>query len=179
MTDCSGDSCTTGSCGTGSCGTEACTARPQFKWSEFFVSLVLCVLFARIQSWPSMIVISVATLTWLFGCYRTRAATRVVLEVIYAPVIFLTLWFHFIEGRSNALQSAAILPLQSEMAAVWNSSMTDWIAAAGVSVIFLGAVTLIRFYPKTQPGIYFVLMLLGWSRAVGWAAIAFANSTLQ
>lgn len=173
MTDCSGNSCSSGSC-----GTETCTARPQFKWSEFLVSIVLWVLFARIQSWPSMIVISVATLTWLFGCYRTRAATRVVLEVIYAPVMFLTFWFHFIEARSNALPSAAIIPLQSEMSAIWTSNSADWIAAAGVSAIFLGSVTLIRFYPKTQPGIYFVLMLVGWGRAIGWAAISFANSTL-
>lgn len=174
MTDCSEKPCSSDSC-----GTETCTARPQFKWSEFLIAIVLWALFATIQSWPSMIVVSIAILTWLFGCYRTRAATGVVLEVIYTPIIFLTFWFQLIEARSNVLQSVALLPLQSEMAAVWKSSSADWIAAAGVSTIFLGAVTLIRFYPKTQPGIFFVLMLLGWGRAVGWAAISFANSALQ
>ncbi len=173
MTDCSGNSCSSDSC-----GTETCTARPQFKWSEFLIAIVLWALFATIQSWPSMIVVSIAILTWLFGCYRTRAATGVVLEVIYTPIIFLTFWFQLIEGRPNVLQSVALLPLQSEMAAVFPSDAADWIAAAGVSSIFLGAVTLIRFYPKTQPGIFFVLMLLGWGRAIGWAAISFATSAI-
>lgn len=174
MNDCSGTPCSSDSC-----GTETCTARPQFKWSEFLTAIVLWALFMMIQSWPSMIVVSIAILTWLFGCYRTRAATRVVLEVIYAPAMFLMLWLHFIEGRSNVLQSLAVLPLQSEMAAVLPSNAADWIAAAVISCIFLAAVTLIRFYPKTQPGIYFVLMLLGWGRALGWAAISFATSVLQ
>lgn len=126
-----------------------------------------------------MIVVSVAILTWLFGCYRTRAATGVVLEVIYTPVIFLMFWFQLMEARSNVLQSVAILPLQSEIIALFRSDAADWIAAAVISSVFLAAVTLIRFYPKSQPVVYFVLMFLGWGRAIGWAAITFALSVLR
>lgn len=136
-----------------------CTARPTFSLRSLMILVAIWSVLFTVQSWQSMIVVSVILLTWLFGCNRTRRAVWLVTPALLLPSFFVWIVgpiFDRIFDRIFEWQDylhLSVLPgafysllLTSEV----NISSRLLVAAIITACAFLSAVTLIRFLPKTQ-----------------------------
>lgn len=152
-------------------GSALCTARPTFSLRATASIVVLWCLLVFLQSWPSMIVVSVMLLTWLFGCHRTRQAVYWVVPAMYTPWwIVISLGGSWADGNVSAfptnlasIPGGAVLrwPIGAQ-----DSTATEIGAAVIASTLFLLAVTLIRFYPQTRLTVLLTALTIGFSSAL-------------
>lgn len=143
----------------------ACTARPTFSIRALLVITAMWAVLFCIQTWQSMIVISVIQLTWLFGCNRTRQAVWMVVAALNLPLLVLValrLVFPLVVP-AGCFQQWAVLPgLLLQHAFIRNLEISTAMSVAAIVTvsIFLLSVTLIRFFPKLRDGILVALLLL-------------------
>jgi len=115
-------------------------------------------LLALVQNWASLAVIAVVMLTWLFGCPRTKRATLWVATATYVPFSWLLLINHpWNDYRRTWFEmwghGIGILP--AKLLAEWKlyPDLDIWIVmVAGLitTLTFLGSVSFVRFWPRSQ-----------------------------
>lgn len=138
-------------------------------WFVFVGLTTVWALLTMVQNWASSTVIAVVMLTWLFGCPRTKRATRWVAAAMYVPFAWLLLtanpwndyhwtWFGM-WGHGFGILPAKLL-------AEYNLYLDrgTWPVAVVASLIttlaFLASVSLIRFWPGTRWWVLTVMLAL-------------------
>ena len=138
---------------------ETCTARPSFSWAEHLFVFAIWLASSRYQSWPSLLVLAVYLLTWLYGCNRTRLATIQVLFAIYLPVALGLLLK--ITQQADRLPWQQYLTLALLHHADATMSLANQLMLSGLlASIFLSAVSTIRFYPKACSAVLSLLFVV-------------------
>lgn len=138
---------------------ETCTARPSFSWAEHFFVFAIWLASSRYQSWPSLLVLAVYLLTWLYGCNRTRLATIQVLFAIYLPVALGLLCKISQHADRPPWQQYLTLALLHHADATM--SLASQLLLSGLQAsIFLSAVSTIRFYPKARSAVLSLLFVV-------------------